>query len=137
MICCLVGLLPGVVGCASTSMSSLPSPELAGRTFHTILVVAAFADLGIRRDTEDRFAASSMPGHYEFVPSYQLFFPDINCFFLAASTPPKRRRTFSRLIRLMRPSWYSPAKSAPAPVMYLRPTKAAARCGTLRQAARR
>jgi len=56
-------------------MNSLPSPELGGRTFHNILVVAAFADLGIRRETEDRFAAADSEGRFRFVPSYQLFFP--------------------------------------------------------------
>jgi hypothetical protein len=65
----------GIAGCARTSMSSIPSPELRGRSFHNILVVASFADLGIRRETEDRFATSSSKGHFRFVPSYQVFFP--------------------------------------------------------------
>jgi hypothetical protein len=56
-------------------MNSLASPELGGRSFHNILVVAAFADLGVRRETEDRLAAASSEGHFRFVPSYQLFFP--------------------------------------------------------------
>src|SRR5256885_1922415 len=65
----------GIAACATTSMNSLPSPELGGRTFHNLLVVAAFADLGIRRETEDRFAAADSGGDFKFVPSYQVFFP--------------------------------------------------------------
>lgn len=71
----LTGMLLGPVACARTSMTSLPSPELGGRSFHNILVVAAFADLGIRRETEDRFALANYEGHYTFVPSYLVFFP--------------------------------------------------------------
>jgi hypothetical protein len=71
----LTGLVLIVAACARTSMSSIPSPEIRGRSFHNVLVVAAFMDLGIRRETEDRFAASSIKGHFRFVPSYQLFFP--------------------------------------------------------------
>ena len=65
----------GIAACATTSMNSLPSPELGGRTFHNLLVVAAFADLGIRRETEDRLAAADSGGDFKFVPSYQVFFP--------------------------------------------------------------
>jgi hypothetical protein len=71
----LAGVAFGIAACARTSMSSMPSPELMGRSFRNILVVAAFADLGIRRETEDRFATSSSEGHFRFVPSYQVFFP--------------------------------------------------------------
>jgi hypothetical protein len=71
----LAGIALGIAACATTSMNSLPSPELGGRTFHHILVVAAFADLGIRRETEDRFAAADSEGDFVFVPSYQVFFP--------------------------------------------------------------
>ncbi len=74
-MCALATVAFGLAACATTSMNSLPSPELGGRTFHNILVVAAFADLGIRRETEDRFAAAYSEGHFRFVPSYQLFFP--------------------------------------------------------------
>ena len=70
-----VGTVLAVAACARTSMSSIPSPDLGGRHYHNILVVAAFADLGIRRETEDRVAAASSEGHFRFVPSYQLFFP--------------------------------------------------------------
>jgi len=71
----LAGVAFGIAACATTSMNSLPSPELRGRSFHNILVVAAFADLGIRRETEDRFAAIDSGGDFRFVPSYQVFFP--------------------------------------------------------------
>jgi hypothetical protein len=73
--CTLAVIALGLAACATTAMNSLPSPELGGRSFHNILVVAAFADLGIRRETEDRLAAASSEGHFRFVPSYQLFFP--------------------------------------------------------------
>jgi len=53
----------------------MPAPDLGGRHYHNILVVAAFADLGIRRETEDRFVSASSEGHFRFVPSYQMFFP--------------------------------------------------------------
>jgi len=53
----------------------MPAPELANRSFHNILVFANFPDLGLRRDSEMRFAAASLPDHYRFVPSHQLFFP--------------------------------------------------------------
>ena len=71
----ILGVALGLAACASTSMSSMPSPELRGRSFRNILVVAAFADLGIRRETEDRFAVASSQGRFRFVPSYQVFFP--------------------------------------------------------------
>jgi hypothetical protein len=71
----MMGIASGVAGCARTSMSSMPSPDLGGRHYHSILVVAAFADLGIRRETEDRFVSASSDGHFRFVPSYQVFFP--------------------------------------------------------------
>lgn len=74
----LSGLLAitGLTGClAHTSMSSLPSPELQGRTYHHILVVAAIADLGLRRDMELRVVEHSAPPGYEFVASHELFFP--------------------------------------------------------------
>lgn len=71
----ILALCVGLASCATTSMSSIPSPELKGRSFRNILVVAAFADLGIRRETEDRFAAASAEGRVRFVPSYQMFFP--------------------------------------------------------------
>ena len=73
--CTLAGIAFGIAACATTSMNSLPSPELGGHSFHNILVVAAFADLGIRRETEDRFAAADSEGDFQFVPSYQVFFP--------------------------------------------------------------
>jgi hypothetical protein len=61
--------------CARTSMSSMPAPELAGRNFHHILVVAGLADLGLRQDMEQRIASHSSQGSYEFIPSFQVFFP--------------------------------------------------------------
>ena len=73
--CVLAGIAWGFAACARTSMSSMPAPDLGGRHYHNILVVAAFADLGIRRETEDRFAAADSEGDFQFVPSYQVFFP--------------------------------------------------------------
>lgn len=73
-------LLPAsclVVGAclAHTSMSSMPSPDLHGRTYHHVLVVAAVADLGLRRDMELRVVEHGVPGQYEFVASHAVFFP--------------------------------------------------------------
>jgi hypothetical protein len=63
------------LGCARTSMSSMPSPELRGRSFRHILVVASLADLGLRRDMELRVASHGDTGKYDFIPSHQVFFP--------------------------------------------------------------
>ena len=71
-------ILPAVFcvsACARTSMSSLASPDLRGRVYRNILVVANFSDLALRRDAEDRLAASSAEDHFRFVPSYGVFFP--------------------------------------------------------------
>lgn len=69
-------LLPLVLStCAHTSMSSMVAPDVRGRVFHNVLVVGNFADLGIRQDAEYRLAGRSVPGHYQFVPSVDLFFP--------------------------------------------------------------
>ena len=73
--CVLAAIASGIAACARTSMSSMPSPDLGGRHYHNILVVGAFADLGIRRETEDRFVSATSEGHFRFVPSYQMFFP--------------------------------------------------------------
>jgi len=73
--CVLAAIASGIAACARTSMSSMPAPDLGARHYHNILVVAAFADLGIRRETEDRFVSASSEGHFRFVPSYQMFFP--------------------------------------------------------------
>jgi hypothetical protein len=37
-------------------MTSIPAPDLHGRIFHSVLVVAQIADLGLRLEMEDRFA---------------------------------------------------------------------------------
>jgi hypothetical protein len=71
----LLSLTSFLMACARTSMSSMPAPELAGRTFHHVLVVAALADLGLRREMELRVASHSTAGSYELIPSHQLFFP--------------------------------------------------------------
>ena len=70
-----IALAAVCIGCASTSMTSMPSPELRGRSFHTILVVGDFADLGLRADTERRFVAASQRGHTKFVASTSVLFP--------------------------------------------------------------
>ena len=71
----LLSLISLGAACARTSMSSMPAPELAGRSFNHILVVAGLADLGLRRDMELRIASHNSQGSYEFIPSHQLFFP--------------------------------------------------------------
>ena len=70
-------------GCiASTGMTSMPSPEIAGRSFRSILVVAEIEDLGLKLRMEDRVAEGMVqPGIHErlpgvrFVPGYTVFFP--------------------------------------------------------------
>lgn len=59
---------------ASTQMSTLAAPDIAGQSFRTILVVANFEHIGVRRATEEEFAKHSEYG-VRFLPSYRLFFP--------------------------------------------------------------
>ncbi len=59
---------------ASTEMSTLAAPELAGRRLRTILVVANFEHIGVRRATEEEFARHSGVG-LRYIPSYRVFFP--------------------------------------------------------------
>jgi hypothetical protein len=61
--------------CARTSMTSMPAPEVSGRSFGTILVIGSFADLGVRQQAETRFAAASRDGHTKFVASTSVLFP--------------------------------------------------------------
>jgi hypothetical protein len=42
-------------------MTSIPAPDLHGRTFHSVLVVAQIADLGLRLAMEDRFTSLRVP----------------------------------------------------------------------------
>ena len=63
------------MGCARTSMTSVAAPEVAGRTFANILVVALFADLGVRQETEARFAEGSENASTRFIPSSSVLFP--------------------------------------------------------------
>lgn len=77
-------------GCAHTQMTSMPAPELRGRSFQAILVVAQIADLGLRIEMENRFtvqmpscvyAGDSLfhtcrkPLAARFVASHTVFFP--------------------------------------------------------------
>ena len=73
----LWGLCLIASACASTTMSSLVAPELGGRSFHFVLVIAAFSDVGVMRATEDRFASASGK-EVRFVQSYGVFFPGRN-----------------------------------------------------------
>lgn len=73
--CSVPFLTLAMTACAHTSMTSVAAPEAATQTFRKIVVMASFADLGLRQETEARFAAKSVPGQYQFVPSAQLFYP--------------------------------------------------------------
>lgn len=64
-----------LVGCAHTSMTSMPAPEISGRSFRTILVIGNFSDLGVRQQTEQRLAAASQEGHTKFIASTSVLFP--------------------------------------------------------------
>lgn len=70
----LWGLCLIASACASTTMSSLVAPELGGRSFHSVLVIAAFSDVGAVRAIEDRFASASRH-EVRFVQAYPVLFP--------------------------------------------------------------
>jgi hypothetical protein len=85
--CVLTAAAVIVAGCAHTAMTSMPAPDLRGRAFHSVLVFAQIADLGLRQTMESRFVALTsdsswwrdsagvtVPTH-TMVPSYQVFFP--------------------------------------------------------------
>jgi hypothetical protein len=63
-----------VASCARTSMTSLPAPDLGGRSFRTILVVGHFADLKLRQETEARFVSMN-GGPVRFIASTSVLFP--------------------------------------------------------------
>jgi hypothetical protein len=81
--CLLVaGATAAAAGCAHTSMTSTPAPQLWGRSFHTVLVVAQMADLGLRFSMEDRFASRPVVPlgraasfSTRFVASHTVFLP--------------------------------------------------------------
>lgn len=50
------------VGCARMSMTSIPAPEIRGRTFRNVLVVADISDLRLRMTMEDHFRSPSEDG---------------------------------------------------------------------------
>jgi hypothetical protein len=62
-------------GCARTSMTSAPAPEIVGRTLRTILVIADLADSALSRDAELRFVAASRSDHTRFGASRTIFVP--------------------------------------------------------------
>lgn len=64
-----------IIGCARTTMTSVPSPALGGRTFQTVLVFGNIGDLALRTDLETRMAANASDGDHVFIPSHKLFFP--------------------------------------------------------------
>lgn len=67
-------LVLGVVGCASTSMSSLVNSNISPREYQRVMVAFPLADLELRQVAEDEFVRrAAVPDR--FVPSYKLFFP--------------------------------------------------------------
>lgn len=78
----LLGLATVVaVGCARTSMTSMPAPEIQGRSFRAILVIAQVQDLGLKIAMERRFMEGIVPPRstpipgVRFVPSHTILFP--------------------------------------------------------------
>jgi len=61
--------------CAGTSITSMISPEVRGRTYHRVLVVFPLQDLRERQTAENEFRASYSHDSTVFLPSYQVFFP--------------------------------------------------------------
>ena len=61
--------------CASTSVRSQTDPQLAGRTFHKVLVFVNLSDLGLRQDAERQFRTTLAAYRVEAVPSAEFFFP--------------------------------------------------------------
>lgn len=56
-------------------MTSISAAEIQGRTFRRVLVLASFADLGLRQETERRFVEENETGQTKFVASSAVFFP--------------------------------------------------------------
>ena len=52
-----------LIGCATTQMTSMAAPEVKGRSFGTVLVIADIADLGLRQQAENAFAHSPSTAH--------------------------------------------------------------------------
>jgi hypothetical protein len=61
--------------CARTSMTSMPAPESRGRELSNIMIMGNFADLGLRQQTEIRFADQNNVRGVKFLPSSTLLFP--------------------------------------------------------------
>jgi hypothetical protein len=69
------GSLLLTVACASASISSIVAPESVGHTYHRVLVLAPFGDIGMRRFVEESFEAWSQDSGTKFLPAYRLLFP--------------------------------------------------------------
>ena len=68
-------LLALSASCATASISSIVAPESAGHTYHSVLVLAPFGDIGMRRFVEEAFEGWSQDSGTRFVPAYRLLFP--------------------------------------------------------------
>ena len=64
-----------LAACASTKVRSQSDPQLAGRTYHKILVFVNFDDLAMRQDAELQFRTTLAANRVEAVPSSKFFFP--------------------------------------------------------------
>lgn len=85
--CALTAGAALVAGCAHTAMTSMPAPDLRGRSFHSVLVFAQIADLGLRQAMENRLWALTSDSTWwrdsagvtvrtpTLVPAYRVFFP--------------------------------------------------------------
>jgi hypothetical protein len=59
-------------GCASTSMTSVPNPQVAPRSYQHVLVVFPLADLELRQTAEDELVSRAGAN---FTQSYGVLFP--------------------------------------------------------------
>lgn len=71
----LLGSLALAAACASASISSIAAPESAGHSYHRVLVIAPFGDIGMRRFVEESFEAWSNDSGTRFTAAYRLLFP--------------------------------------------------------------
>jgi len=64
-----------LASCASASINSIVAPESVGHTYHNVLVLAPFGDIGMRRFVEEAFEGWSQDSGTRFIPAYRLLFP--------------------------------------------------------------
>jgi hypothetical protein len=64
------------MGCASTSVTAMTSPEFKGATYSRVVVLANINDLALRKSAEEQFCRELAGRVTAASPSVSLFFPD-------------------------------------------------------------